>query len=167
MAYIIFDKGSNQIGRIAKDQSFMENNKGWNDEHVDVVEINDTDFNNFKQGITNFVSRDGNNITWETINPPIKFTHQSDLQAQIQNIVNHIDKWFETETNKNRPMANDVTTYKQVLENIDVSALITDPSADATQDESFNYSDGTPLNKSLEKHVIDQGQTAFHPLELL
>ena len=61
MAYIIFDKGSNQIGRIAKDQSFMENNKGWNDEHVDVVEINDTDFNNFKQGITNFVSRDGNN----------------------------------------------------------------------------------------------------------
>ena len=48
MAYIIFDKGSNQIGRIAKDQSFMENNKGWNDEHVDVVEISDTDFNNFK-----------------------------------------------------------------------------------------------------------------------
>ena len=64
MAYIIFDKGSNQIGRIAKDQSFMENNKGWNDEHVDVVEISDTDFNN-TNGLISELDEDGNS-PWVT-----------------------------------------------------------------------------------------------------
>ena len=74
MAYIIFNKNDNSgIYRIAANQNVLDANKGFHNEHMDVVEVSDSDFNNFKHRITEFESRDGNSINWPTLNPTQKY----------------------------------------------------------------------------------------------
>jgi len=167
MAYIIFDKGSNNIYRIAKDQTFLNANKGFADEHMDIIEISENDFNNAKYGVTVFGSRDGATITWNTLNPAPRFNWREELTGHKNKIIEELNTWIKNESNKSKPMRDSVISYRDYLNTLDVSSIITDPSENATINESFVYSDGTPLGSSLEKYAEDQGQTAYHLLELL
>jgi len=168
MAYLIFSKNTNFLYQIAADQTFMDANKGFHNEHVDLVEISESDFNNLKFQVTSFASRDGNTITWDTINPAVKFNKHVSLQSEIDWLIGCCDNWLNNESNVSKPMNSSVSDYRNFLKGLDISTIITEPSADATYDAATNsYSDGTPLSKSLIKYVSDQGQTAYHPLELL
>ena len=167
MAYLIFNKDSSNLYRIAANEAFMDANKGFHNEHVDIVEISESDFNNLKFEITFLNSRDGNTVTWNTPTAK-KFNKHTELQNDIDWLITHCDEWLNSESNTSKPMYSSVSDYKNYLRDLDISTIITEPTADATYDEANNsYSDGTPLSKSLIKHVSDQGQVAYHPLELL
>jgi len=169
MAYIIFNKGDNSgIYRIAANQDVLDANKGFHNEHMDVIEVNDSDFENFKHRITEFESRDGNSINWTTLNPTQKYHKRSELDSYINEVVNTINEWLRVSNNKDKPMASSVITYRDYIRDIDIDSLITDPSESATFNfETYSWSDGTPLNTSLEKYVTDQGQTSYNTFELL
>tara|TARA_R100001460_G_scaffold2646_7_gene8502 strand:- start:4844 stop:5353 length:510 start_codon:yes stop_codon:yes gene_type:complete len=169
MAYLIFNKGDNSgIYRIAANQDVLDANKGFHNEHMDVVDISDSDFNNFKHRITDFVSRDGDSITWKTYNPGIKFHTRAELQKHIEEVVEHINSWLNLSNNHSKPMASSVETYRDYIRSMDINSIITDPSDSATYDfTTETWSDGTPLNSSLEKYVTDQGQTSYNIFELL
>jgi len=169
MAYIIFNKDDNSgIYRIAANQDVLDANKGFHNEHMDVVEVSDTDFNNFKHRETEFVSRDGNSITWRNYETGIKFHYRSDLEKYINDLVDDINEWLRISNNKDKPMASSVITFRDYIRGIDIDSLITDPSESATYDSTTDlWSDGTCLDKTLERYVTDQGQTSYNTFELL
>jgi len=165
MAYFIFNKDTNDLYKIAASQSVMDDNKGFQNDHVDIIDVSDSDFNNYKNHETE-ASRNGDNITWTTINPAPRFNFTDELQNYIDHISSVINEWLKNSSNK--PMASSVIAYRDYIQNLDVDSIITNPSADATWTESTNsYSDGTALESSLEKYVTDQGQTSYHIFELL
>jgi len=166
MAYLIFNKNTSDLYKISANQTIMDANKGFQNEHVDVVEINESDFNNFKNGVTKISSRDGDTITWTTVSPSVRFNFQTKLQNTIDHKVNIINEWLKVCST--RPMASSVISYRDFIKGLDVTSIITEPSESATYDEaSDTYSDGTALQSSLEKYVTDQGETSYHELELL
>ena len=166
MAYLIFNKNTSNLYKIAANQTFMDANKGFHNEHVDIVEISESDFNNLKFEITSLATRNENTVTWNTLNVK-KFNKHNELQNDIDWLVGICDNWLNLEVNSSKSMYSSVSDYRDYLKGLDISTIITEPSADATYNEASNsYSDGTPLSKSLIKYVSDQGQTAYHPLEL-
>lgn len=168
MAFIIFNKNDNSgVYRTAATQTIIDQNKGWNDSHVDVIDVSDDVFNNFRYGTSFFSSRSGNTINWDT-GHSVKYHYKNNLEKEIKELIDDIDEWLNNKGNSNKPMRASVITFKEYLEGIDVSSIITDPSDSATYDESTDsWSDGTPLTKSLIKYCVDQGQTAYHYTELL
>jgi len=168
MAFIIFNKNDNSgIYRIAATQTIIDQNKSWNDSIVDVVDVSDDVFNNFRYRTSSFSSRSGNTITWDT-GHVVKYHFRSELDDEIASLINSIDIWLDNPGNSNKPMRSSVNTFREYLAGISVSDLITDPSDSATYNASTDsWSDGTPMTKSLIKYCVDQGQTAYHPTELL
>jgi len=168
MAIFIFAKNSdNQEGslyRIADNQSDYDLNKNWNDDMYDLVTVSESDFNSVKLKNKNVVSKNGNTVTYDDV--VWKYTLASVLQNDINNSIADIENWLSV--NSEKPMASGVTTYLNYLKGLDATNIVTDPSSDATYDESTNtYSDGTPLNMSLESYAVSQGQTPYIILQLL
>jgi len=164
MAIFVFNKNSSDLYRIAASQFDWDNNKNSADEHFDIVTVSDDDFNNIVKGTKTVSSRDGNTITYADCT--IGFHTRQDLTNHIALVSKQMNDWLIE--NSSKPIASNIETYKNYIDNINVSSIITDPSDLSTWDSSTNsYSDGTILNKSLEAYVIDQSQTAFHPLQLL
>ena len=128
MAYTIFDKGSNNLLRIAKDQTFLNANKGFQDEHMDIIEISDNDFNNVKYGLTIFGSRNDSTITWNTVSPAPRFNWREELTGHKNKIIEDLNTWINNESNTSKPMRDSVVSYRDYLNNLDVSSIITDPS---------------------------------------
>ena len=101
MAYLIFDKDKfTEIHRIAENETILNENKSFHNEHMSLVQINDTDFLNFKKGLVEFVSCDGTNVVWNSITPdPI--IDVDDLNKHINYYLNHTDKWLVYKRNVN------------------------------------------------------------------
>ena len=168
MAIFIFAKDSdNQTGslyRIADNQSNYDANKNWNDDMYDLVTVSDSDFNSVKLRDKNVVSKNGSTVTYDDV--VWKYNLASVLQNDINSTIADIENWLSV--NSEKPMASSVTTYLNYLKGLDATNIVTDPSGDATYDDSNNsYSDGTPLNMSLESYAVSQGQTPYTILQLL
>ena len=59
------------------------------------------------------------------------------------------------------------SAFNNYLRGIDVSTIVTEPSDSATfNNDTLQWSDGSPLTTSIEKWCESQGQTAINFLEL-
>jgi|TARA_R100001460_G_scaffold53861_1_gene93050 hypothetical protein len=168
MAIFIFAKNSNdQTGalcNIVESQTVLDNNWNGDPSNYDMVTVSDELFNSVRLQEKEVVSKNGDTVN--TIDTSVAFTFRSGLTQDINVRINQMDNWLKI--NSSKPLASSVTTYKNFIAGIDVNSLITDPSPDATFDETTGlYSDGTPLNSSLEKYVEDQGVTAVNGSQLL
>lgn len=168
MAIFIFAKNSNdQTGalcNIAENQTVLDNNWEGNSLNYDMVTVSDELFNSVRLQEKQVVSKNENTVN--TTDLSVVFTFRSGLTNHINTKINEMNAWLKL--NSSKPLASSVTTYKNYIAGLDVNSLITDPSDSATFDETTGlYSDGTPLNSSLEKYVEDQGVTAVHGSQLL
>tara|TARA_X000001382_G_scaffold110843_1_gene87562 strand:+ start:159 stop:617 length:459 start_codon:yes stop_codon:yes gene_type:complete len=152
MAYLIFNLNDfSEIHRIAENENVLNANKNFHNEHMSIVEINDTDFLNFKKEETEFVSCDGTNVVWKTITPE-PFVDAGQLDAKISFYTEHLDKWKAELRNVNKPMWPSVNEFNDYLKTLDTSTIITE---------------GNPLESTLISYVLSQGKTAYHLFELL
>jgi len=152
MAKLIFDNNIfTEIHRMAESETFMDANKSFHNEHMTIIEINNTDFSNFKKGLSRFVSCDGTNVVWESITPD-SITAPEGLQAEIDYYVDHLDNWIAASKNQNKPMWSDVSDFRDYIKGLNPSSIVTE---------------GNPLNSTLVKYTMDQGEKAFHLFELL
>ena len=168
MAIFIFAKNSdNQVGslyKIADNQTNYDANKNWDDDMYDLVTVSDSDFNSVKLRNKSVVSKNGSTVTYDDV--IWKYNLSSVLQNDIDSKIKELENWLSL--NSSKPMASGVTTYLNYLKGLDAASIITDPSAEATFDDSNNtFSDGTPLSMSLESYAESQGQTVYSPLQLL
>jgi hypothetical protein len=152
MAYLIFDKDKfTEIHRIAENETILNENKSFHNEHMSLVQINDTDFLNFKKGLVEFVSCDGTNVVWNSITPdPI--IDVDNLNKHINYYLNHTDKWLVDKRNVNKPMWSSVKDFDTYLRSLDSTSIM---------------AEGNPLNITLVEYVMNQGQTAYNVFELL
>ena len=84
----------------------------------------------------------------DKVDVAFKFAYRAELTDYINSTINKINEWLKL--NSSKPLASVATTYRDYISNINVDSLITDPSSDATFSDGA-FSDGTPLNSSLEK----------------
>ena len=82
------------------------------------------------------------------------------MQENINTIVSVIDSYLAT--NSHKPMASDIITYKNYVQTIDPSILITEENTSVTP-----IITGIPLNMSVEEYVENQGIKAINLLQLL
>ena len=152
MAIFIFDKNTNGVNhslyRMAASQSDFDNNKSLMDEHYDIVTVSDDDFNNVKRGIKEVASRTDNTVSYNDCS--FLYNEGSFLKEYIDSVTTTLDNWLKD--NSSKPMHASVQTYRDYINSLDVNSIITAES---------------PLETSLEAYVESQGQTAFHPLQLL
>ena len=148
MSVFIFNK-LGYLYKIASSQSVYDANKNWPDDLYDVITVDNTDYTAVKLGTKFFVSKNGNQVTYE--NSEKHFHNQDSLISYINNTISSIEEWLIN--NNSKPLASNVTTYLNYLKSIDKS--------------SFLIEEQYPLYYSLESYVENQGITAIHPLELL
>lgn len=153
MSIFIFSKNSNNLTgslhKIASSQAIYDANKNWEDDFYDIVTVNENDYTAVKLGTKFVVYKNENQVTYE--NCEINFKNQNELTSYIKEIINISERWLKI--NNSKPLASSVVTYKNYIQNIDVSSL--------------SITEENPLNSSLEAYVESQGITAIHPLELL
>ena len=152
MAIFIFDKNTNGVShplyRMAASQSDFDNNKSLVDEHYDIITVSDDDFNNVKKGIKEVASRTDNTVSYSDCS--FLYNDGASLQKHINAVTETLDEWLKD--NSSKPMHANVQAYRDYINSLDVNSIITAES---------------PLETSLEAYVESQGQTAFHPLQLL
>lgn len=152
MAYLIFNLNDfSGINQIAENDSILNENKNFHNEHRSIVEINNTDFLNFKKGLSSFVSCDGSNVVWNTLPTP-SFSEAESFNQEIDFHQTNAEAWLAEARTNDKPMRASVIAFRDYLLTIDSSSIITE---------------GNPLEKTLIQYVMDQGQTAYHPCELL
>ena len=61
-------------------------------------------------------------------------------------------EWLSDPRTLDKPMRSSVIAFSDYLSNIDSASIV---------------SEGNPLRKTLVEYCMDQGQTAYHPCELL
>mgnify|MGYP003115679581 FL=1 len=152
MAYLIFNLNDfSGIHQMAENNSIMDQNKNFHNEHRSIVEIDNTDYLNFKKGIKDFVSCDGSNVIW-TSAPAVSYSTAELFSEDIKHHLNITENWLTKPRTQNKPMRSLVISFRDYLKNINPSSVITE---------------GNPLESTVIKYVMDQGENAFHPLELL
>ncbi len=152
MAYLIFNLNDfSGINQIAENDSILNENKNFHNEHRSIVEINNTDFLNFKKGLVEFVSCDGSNVVWNSLPTP-SFPEAGSFDQEINFYQTNVEAWLAESRTNDKPMRASVIAFRDYLLTIDSSSIITE---------------GNPLEKTLVQYVMDQGQTAFHLCELL
>ncbi len=158
MAYLIFNLNDfSAINQIAENDSILNENKNFHNEHRSIVEINNTDFLNFKKGLADFVSCDGSNVVWNplvsTEEKPFPFYTDPDaFDKEIDFFQKSLHQWLSDPRTLDKPMRSSVIAFSDYLSNIDSASIV---------------SEGNPLRKTLVEYCMDQGQTAYHPCELL
>jgi len=152
MAYLIFNLNDfSGINQIAENDSILNENKNFHNEHRSIVEINNTDFLNFKKGLVDFVSCDGSNVVWKPSSTP-SFPEAGSFDQEIYFYQTNVEAWLAEPRTLDKPMRSSVIAFRDYLLTIDSSSIITE---------------GNPLEKTLVEYCMDQGQTAYHPCELL
>lgn len=105
--------------------------------------ISDEDFVNLQTGQKIF-NYENSTITY-TDNPLAVVTSKELLDSDIQNKIKEIDQ--DLERKKQPTIVTKLNNWKTVLQNLDTSAL--------------SY----PINSTIEKYLLDQGQEIFSPLQ--
>ena len=172
MAILIFSKNSdnqeNSLYRMAANQTVYDENKNWNDDAYDLVTISDEDYDALKKGTKFVMSKNGSTVNYSEPQEHL-YERQNQLKVSVDDKILTLIKWLEA--NPIKPMSSDVRTYYNWLKDLDLSTVVTDPSADPDEgsmwDEETSWSDGTPLRQSIEAYGISQGINVFHLLELL
>lgn len=157
MAIFIFNKNSFDLYRIAENQNVMDQNKNFIDSDYDLVTINQEDFDNIRL-CKKIINKVGNTFTLE--DNSATFNKHAVMQENINTIVSVIDSYLAT--NSHKPMASDIITYKNYVQTIDPSILITEENTSVTP-----IITGIPLNMSVEEYVENQGIKAINLLQLL
>ena len=157
MAIFIFNKNSFDLYRIAENQNVMDQNKNFIDSDYDLVTINQEDFDNIRL-CKKIINKVGDTFTLE--DNSATFNKHAVMQENINTIVSVIDSYLAT--NSHKPMASDIITYKNYVQTIDPSILITETNTSVTP-----IITGIPLNMSVEEYVENQGIKAINLLQLL
>ena len=157
-----FDNIEGTLVGISESQSALDNNWSYNSSDYDIVTVEDDLYNKVRLIQKRVLSKNGESVNTEDV--AFKFAYRAELTDYINSTINKINEWLKL--NSSKPLASVATTYRDYISNINVDSLITDPSSDATFSDGA-FSDGTPLNSSLEKYVEDQGVTAIHCSQLL
>jgi hypothetical protein len=157
VAIFIFNKNSFDLYRIAENQNVMDQNKNFIDSDYDLVTINQEDFDNIRLCKKN-INKVGNTFTLE--DNSATFNKHAVMQENINTILSVIDSYLAT--NSHKPMASDIITYKNYVQTIDPSILITEENTSVTP-----IITGIPLNMSVEEYVENQGIKAINLLQLL
>lgn len=157
MAIFIFNKNSFDLYRIAENQNVMDQNKNFIDSDYDLVTINQEDFDNIRL-CKKIINKVGDTFTLE--DNSATFNKHAVMQENINTIVSVIDSYLAT--NSHKPMASDIITYKNYVQTIDPSILITEENTSVTP-----IITGIPLNMSVEEYVENQGIKAINLLQLL
>jgi hypothetical protein len=148
MAYFIFGKNLNNVTgtlyRIAENQSDL-NNLNINVADYFIKEVTENDFLNVKNGLKNCNGYDSNNniILEDQIN---LYKDKKTLQNEVNDYKQFIDDFLNN--NKSHPYFNKWNLYLNQLNSLNL--------------DTITY----PLNKSLEQHFNDLGQTSLNILQL-
>lgn len=144
MAYFIFEKNNIDIFKIAENTFDLNNLNGINKNNYNIVEDNQTNFDNVKYGIKYITGVQNNVVTYENC-PNFPFSKEL-LNKYITNTKYLIKSFLNN--NSNHPLFNRWNNYYSQLNNLNLDNII------------------YPLNKSLEQYFQDLGQPSFHPLQL-
>lgn len=146
MAYFIFLNLNNTEGTLHK---IAENENDLNSLNIiksdyKIIEDTQENFNAVKFGTKEVLKFNNNLITYTDI--ITKFENKELLKSYIQNIKNHINSFKPN--NLNNPFFSVCDNYLNQLNSLNL--------------DNITY----PLNKSLEKHFDDLGQTSINPLQV-
>jgi len=158
MAIFIFQKNSSGLYRIAENQNVMDQNKNFIDSDYDLVTVSQEDFNNVRLNKKTIVSRVENTVTFE--DTFFAFTERARMQENINSIISGIDIYLAI--NSHKAMASDIITYKNYIQTIDPSTLITEVDTSVSPNVP-----AIPLNMSVEEYTENQGIKAINLLQLL
>ena len=158
MAIFIFLKNSSKFYRIAENQEVLDNNKNFINSEYDLVTVSQEDFNNIRLNKKTIVSRVENTVTFE--DTFFSFIERARMQENINSIISVIDSYLAI--NSHKPMASDIITYKNYIQTIDPSTLITEGDTSVSPNVP-----AIPFTSSIEEYAESQGIKAIHLLQLL
>jgi|9_EtaG_2_1085328.scaffolds.fasta_scaffold02262_2 hypothetical protein len=167
MALFIFTKNSdgveNSLLAIAPSQSHYDTHSNFQDHEVDIVTVSQEDYDAVRLNEKNVVSKNGSSVNM--VDEMYRYAYQNQIQDAINEKTKQFDKWIAKNTSSS--VYSNVLAFNNYLRGIDVSTMLTEPSASATFDnDTLQWSDGSPLTTSIEKWCESQGQTAINFLEL-
>jgi hypothetical protein len=158
MAILIFEQNLPFLYRISENQDVMDKNKNFFNSEYDLVTVSQEDFNSIRLNKKTIVSRIGDTVTFEDIS--VSFTEIFMMQENINSIISVINSYLAI--NSHKPMASDIITYKNYIQTIDPSTLITE-----TNTSVHPNIPAIPLNMSVEEYTENQGIKAINLLQLL
>jgi hypothetical protein len=158
MAIFIFEQNSHLLYRIAENQDVLNNNKNFIESEYDLVTVSQEYFNSIRLNKKTIVSRVGDTITLEDIS--VSFTEIFRMQENINSIMSVLDNYLAI--NSHKPMASDIITYKNYIQTINPSTLITEVDMSVEP-----HTPAIPLNSSIEEYSENQGIKAINLLQLL
>jgi len=148
MAYFIFTKDlpdiQNTICHIAEDQSAL-NNLNITQSEFKIIQDSQENFNAVKLGTKHPVSY-ASNDTITYADTTTVFANKKILDRHIEMFKKSIKDFLDNNTN--HPLYNQWSSYYLQLDDLDTN--------------SITY----PLNKSLEQHFSDEGQTSLNSLQI-
>jgi len=158
MAILIFVKNTSNLYKIAENQDVLNKNKNFIESEYDLVTCSEENFNDIRLCKKVISDRVGNNIVLESTS--VSFSSYRIMKEFINNVVSQLDNHLNN--NSNKPMAGAIITYKNYIQTIDPSTLITEVDMSVEP-----HVPAIPLNSSLEEYVENQGVKAINLLQLL
>ena len=163
MAYFILNPNETDytnIFRIAADDT-AKNNLNLDSQNI-VVDVSDSDFNQFKVNMKKVSSWDGSNYTFVDALPtdeptpptnpggesPAFYSDAAQVTGYINSVLEVLNAFIGEPVNASNPMFSSIESYKNYLTSFDTSTL------------SF------PMNISWEKYCEDNGISYYHPLQI-
>lgn len=158
MSILIFIKNTSNLYKIAENQDVLNTNKNFFESDYDLVTCSEENFNDIRLNKKSILSRVGDNIVLESIS--VNFSVRNIMKGYINNVVSQLDSYLNN--NSNKPMSGAIITYKNYIQTIDPSTLITEVDMSVEP-----HVPAIPLNSSLEEYVENQGVKAINLLQLL
>ena len=160
MAIFIFIKNSSGLYRIAENQDILDQNKNFFTSEYDLVTVSEEYFNGIRLNKKELLNRVENTVTLGPEDFTSSFKTHLQMQEYINSIVSVMDNYLVT--NSNKPMVGDILTYKNYIQTINPSTLITEADTSVTPPIP-----AIPFTSSIEKHAESQGIKAINILQLL
>ena len=138
MAYLIFNN-SNDLVKIAANDSDRDSQNIVLSDHT-VENVSDSDFLKIRTGVL-IATYNGTNVT----TTEFVVGSESNLQKILNDRIKLLSPFIEN--NLNNPLYNSLNSYKEYLENFNISSIT------------------LPLNKTWEEYCNENSITFYHPLQ--
>tara|TARA_R110000787_G_scaffold184096_1_gene295888 strand:+ start:729 stop:1151 length:423 start_codon:yes stop_codon:yes gene_type:complete len=139
MAYLIFNN-NNDLVKIAANDSDRDSQNIVLSDHT-VENVSDSDFLKIRTGVL-IATYNGTNVT----TTEFVVGSESNLQKILNDRIKLLSPFIEN--NLNNPLYNSLNSYKEYLENFNISSIT------------------LPLNKTWEEYCNENSITFYHPLQI-
>src|SRR5210317_616475 len=120
MAKIILTS-DNSLFKIAKDQTFIDQNKNWSEADYNIFDITTNQFNDLKNGVIVFNGVTNNVVNFLTWDGADRYKTEQELKDYINEFLQFCENYLIF--NSTKPLITDLQNWMNYLKNLDTSSF--------------------------------------------